>query len=225
MPFALVFDCDGVIADSETLANRILADLLTRCGAPTTLAQSLATYVGKQPPEIVTTAEALHGVALPADFAERLLSETVLAFDRDLRPVPGVDAFIRAFATTPKAVASSSPPARLQKTIDLLGFADAFGPHVYSASLVPRGKPHPDIFLHAARAIGATPADCVVLEDSPSGVMAGVAAGMRVVGVLAGGHIGPDHAARLAAAGAWRIAQDFREAEAFCQEARGSGAD
>ncbi|MEQ9125249.1 MAG: HAD family phosphatase [Alphaproteobacteria bacterium] len=225
MPLALVFDCDGVIADSETLANRTLADLLTRCGAPTTLAQSLATYVGKQPPEIVTTAEALHDVALPADFAERLLAETIQAFDRDLTAVPGVGGFIRAFAATPKAVASSSPPARLQRTIDLLGFADAFGRHVYSASLVPRGKPHPDIFLYAARAIGAAREDCVVLEDSPSGVMAGVAAGMRVVGVLAGGHIGPGHAARLAEAGAWRIARNFEEAEAFCRRARESGAD
>jgi len=206
---AIIFDFDGVLADSEALANRVLANLLTACGAPTTLEQSYAAYMGKRLPEIVAAANARHGVDLPDDFPDRLLDATLAAFRRDLRAVPGAPAFVRGLGRTPKAIASSSSPPRLAFSLEIIGLAEDFGRHVYSAQQFPRGKPHPDIFLHAAAGIGAAPQDCVVIEDSISGVQAGVAAGMRVIGLLAGAHVQTGHADALAQAGAWRVATDF----------------
>ncbi len=212
---ALLFDFDGVVADSEPLANRVLADLLTECGAPTTLEQSYARYVGKQPPEIVTAAAEIHGLDLPADFAGRLLARTLVSFATDLRPVAGFAEFADAFRTAPRAVASSSTPERLAASITALGLEDYFGTHVYSAAMVRRGKPAPDVYLLAAERIGMPADACVVLEDSPSGVRAGVAAGMTVVGLLAGGHIGAGHGERLAAAGAAYVAPDYAAARRY----------
>lgn len=212
MPKALIFDFDGVVADSEPLANTVLAELLTAAGAPTTLEQSYERYVGKQAHEIVAAVKAGHGLELPADFLDRLRAATFERFRQDLQPVVGVEAFIDAFAGWPKAIASSSAPDRLALSLDVLGLAERFGRHVYSAQQVPRGKPFPDLFLMAADALGAAPADCLVLEDSPSGVQAGRAAGMTVIGVLAGGHIRPGHAERLRAAGADFLTETFEEA-------------
>jgi len=208
---ALILDFDGVIADSEVSANEALAALLTDCGAPTSLAQSYQLYMGKQPGEIVQAAEALHGIRLPADFLDRLAAVTFERFRDSLRPVPGAPEFLAAFGGTPKAIASSSAPERLALSLDALGLADAFGGHVYSAQTVPRGKPAPDLFLHAAKALGAAPEACIVVEDSPSGVQAGRAAGMTTIGLLAGGHIQPGHQARLREAGADHIADSFAD--------------
>lgn len=207
--FALILDFDGVIADSEPLANQTLADLLTELGATTTLEQSYARYVGRRISEIAVAVAAHHRIALPEDFERMLLEATIARFQAELEPVPGVRDFLARHAETPKAIASSSPVRRLKASIETLGLGDAFGEHVYSADMVRRGKPAPDLFLMAAAAIDARPAKCVVVEDSPSGVEAGVAAGMRTIGLLAGGHILPGHEARLRDAGAWRVVDDF----------------
>ena len=128
----------------------------------------------------------------------------VLAFVRD---------YIAAFDALPRCIASSSSPDRLAVCLDALGLTEIFGPnHVFSASLVPRGKPHPDLFLHAAATMGAAPGACLVIEDSVPGVTAACAAGMRVVGFSGGGHWGHDPAAAdLTRAGASRVFRDYRD--------------
>ena len=185
MPIELVvFDCDGVLVDSERLANRVLADLLTDIGLPTTVDESLATYMGLSMASAVERIEARLGGAVPPDFLERYRRSTFEAFDRELTAVDGIVEVIETLRW-PSCVATSGDPDRVRRTLTLTGLHHHFDGRIFSAVEVPRGKPHPDLFLHAARCVGADPAGCVVVEDSPFGVQAAVAAGMRPLGYAA----------------------------------------
>jgi HAD superfamily hydrolase (TIGR01509 family) len=217
---ALIFDFDGVIADSEMLVNGAMADGLTRLGLPTTRAQSLATFLGKRWPEVVALVEARlaaegKGGTLPALFADDLKSEIHTRFQDELREVSGARAFIRAHAHLPRTIASSSSADRLALCLEVLDLAQDFGPHVYSADLVTRGKPHPDIFLLAAERLNAHPADCIVIEDSPGGIRAARAAGMTAIGLHAAAHLPSDHAEALRTAGAHQIAANWDAVQAI----------
>ena len=145
--------------------------------------------------------EAELGRALPADLEARIAARIRADFERELTPVRGIHAAL-ARITCPVCVASSSDPARLEHSLRLAGLLTRFAPHVFSAAMVRHGKPAPDLFLYAAQTMGVAPADCLVVEDSEAGVQAGIAAGMRVLGFTDGSHCGPEHAARLLAAGA-----------------------
>ncbi|WP_332908981.1 HAD-IA family hydrolase [Paracoccus binzhouensis] len=188
----LIFDCDGVLVDSEPLAVAELEILLQGLGAPITSARIYDEFLGRSVSTIVEAARD-HGIelgpALPG-FSAALFRR----FRRDLRPMPGM-AEVLAQLSGPRAVASSSAPDRLALSLALTGLAPLFGPHVYSATQVARGKPAPDLFLFAAGHLGVAPGDCVVIEDSPAGLRAARAAGMRVIGFLGGSHAGQ---ARLA---------------------------
>jgi len=188
----LIFDCDGVLVDSEPLAAAEIGALLQGQGAPITLARIYDEFLGRSFSTITDAARA-HGVdlgpALPG-YATALAER----FRRELQPVHGM-AEVLARLSGPRAVASSSAPERLSLSLSLTGLASFFGQHVYSAVQVSRGKPAPDLFLFAAKKLGVDPADCVVIEDSPAGLRAARAAGMRVIGFLGGSHAGP---ARLA---------------------------
>ncbi|GIX20472.1 MAG: haloacid dehalogenase [Erythrobacter sp.] len=210
-PAAIIFDFDGVIADSEALANQVLAEALTDLGLPTTLEDCYARYLGKRWGEVLALAAAGLGRPLPDDFAAQLEQATLERFRRDLREVPGASAFIRALGALPRAIASSSAMARLHLCLDVLGLGAAFGDAVFSADLVERGKPHPDIFLLAAERLAIAPEACVVIEDSPSGVIAAKAAGMRVIGLYAASHLTAGHAARLGDAGADALAGSWED--------------
>jgi HAD superfamily hydrolase (TIGR01509 family) len=203
---AVIFDFDGVIADSEMLANLVLAEELTRLGLPTSLEQSYARYIGTRWDEMIARIEAALGRAVPPDWSAQLSDTMMARFRRDLAEVPGAGAFIAMLGSLPRGIASSSSPERLALCLEVLGLAEAFGPHVFSAELVTLGKPAPDIYLLAAERLGVAPEACLVIEDSPSGVKAAKAAGMEVVGLLAGAHIQPGHDARLRAAGADHLA-------------------
>jgi HAD superfamily hydrolase (TIGR01509 family) len=209
----IVYDFDGVIGDSEVLANSVLAQIVTELGVPTTLQDSYRLYMGKRFAEVISAVEASIPCALPATFASEYQARTLERFREELKLVNGVRDYIDAFAHLPRCIASSSSPDRLALCLELLGLQSEFGGHVFSASAVARGKPHPDIFVHAAQKMAVHPSKCVVLEDSPSGVRAAIAAGMTVIGVLAASHIQPDHRERLSAAGAEHIVQSFVEAE------------
>ena len=214
-PAAVIFDFDGVIADSEMLANLVLAEELTRLGLPTSLEQSYARYVGTRWDEMIALIEAALGRPVPRTWRAHL-SETMMArFRSDLAEVPGAGGFIGMLGERPRAIASSSSPARLAVCLDVLGLAGAFGPYVFSAELVTRGKPAPDIYLLAAERLAVAPEACLVIEDSPSGVKAAKAAGMVAVGLLAGAHIRPGHDARLIAAGADHLANSWEEVAAL----------
>jgi HAD superfamily hydrolase (TIGR01509 family) len=152
------------------------------------------------------------------DFADALTARTLARFRRELREVPGVRSYVAAFAGMKRAIASSSSPERLAGCLDILGLADVFPEHVYSAACVARGKPHPDLFLHVASQVGVAPAEALVIEDSASGIRGAVAAGMTAVGLLAGSHIRPGHEARLRDAGAHDIAHDYDELIAITRE-------
>ncbi len=209
----LVLDFDGVVADSEVLANDVLAQIVTELGVPTTLEDSYDRYMGKRFSEVIDAIEASVGRPLPPDFPAMFQSRTLRKFRKELRAVDGVYAYIHAFDHIPKCIASSSAPDRLTISLELLQLRDAFGPHVYSASSVSRGKPHPDIFLHAAEQMGIAPSNAVVIEDSVGGVQGGIAAGMTVIGLLAASHIQDGHGANLRQAGAHYVASTFVEAE------------
>jgi HAD superfamily hydrolase (TIGR01509 family) len=209
----IIFDFDGVIADSEMLSNTVLAEILTELGVPTTPNDSLQLYMGKRFHEVIAAVEAAVGHPLPDDFPESYQHRTLTRFRRDLRVIEGVQAYIEAFLHIPRCIASSSSPDRLKVCLDVLNLTRFFGSDVYSASEVARGKPYPDIFLHAAERMRADPRTCIVIEDSVSGVQAGVAAGMTVIGLLAGSHISDGHASRLTRAGAHYVAPTFSEVE------------
>jgi HAD superfamily hydrolase (TIGR01509 family) len=215
MDALLIFDFDGVVADSEVLANAVLAEIITELGVPTTLQDSYDLYMGKRFPDVMAAIRTVVGDALPDTFADEYQARALARFQAELTAVQGARDYISAFAHVPKCIASSSPPDRLALCLGVLDLNAEFQPHVYSASLVPRGKPHPDIFLHAAAQVGVAPLRCVVIEDSPTGVQAGVAAGMTVIGLLAASHIQDGHRQRLMSAGAHRIADDFIQAEAI----------
>lgn len=207
----IVFDFDGVLADSELLANTVLAEVITELGVPTTADDSLRTYLGKRFHEVIATVEASVGRPLPQGFPEQFQARTLARFRDELRLIEGARAYIEEFATVPRCIASSSSPDRLALCLELLELTDLFGAHVFSASLVVRGKPHPDIFLFAAERMGVEPHDALVIEDSVGGVQAAVAAGMTVIGLLAASHIREGHAARLREAGAHHVAATFVE--------------
>lgn len=196
----LIFDCDGVLVDSEALACRIDAEILTGLGLPYTAEDVIARFVGVSLKDMVARIEAEHGCRLPEDFEERLNAPLFARFEEELQPIPGIRDAILSLPYR-RCVASSSVHERIALSLRVTGLADLFA-NVFSATEVAHGKPAPDLFQHAASRMDAAPSECLVIEDSPSGVRAACAAGMRVIGFTGGGHCGPEHAEKLRAAGA-----------------------
>ena len=184
----VIFDCDGVLVDSEVISNDVLARMLSAEGLPTTLAQARRDYQGLLLGEVVLGAEAKLGRALPGGWLDAYERERNDAFRRDLEAVAGAaEAVARVVAAgIAVCVASQGKPEKIRLSLELTGLCDRFsGAALFSAYEVPRGKPHPDLFLHAASKMTAEPDRCVVVEDTPSGATAAVAAGMRVLGYSA----------------------------------------
>jgi HAD superfamily hydrolase (TIGR01509 family) len=184
----VIFDCDGVLVDSEVISNSVLARELTMLGLPTTLTEARRKYQGLLLSDVVLAAEAQLGRELPEGWLERYERERFAAFRRELKPVAGAADVIEAVVDQGMRVCVASQ-GKLEKTrlsLQLTGLARFFCEHArFSAESVPRGKPHPDLFLHAADAMGSEPERCAVVEDTPSGVAAAVAARMRAVGYAA----------------------------------------
>lgn len=214
---ALIFDFDGVIADSEAIANTVLAEIVTALGHATSLDQSLDRYAGRRWDDAMAQIEAAIGKPLPTNFSGDLKRATLDRFRTDLREVSGAADFIKRFAHLPRAIASSSSLDRLQLCLSVLGMEAEFGDRVFSADMVARGKPHPDIFLLAAAGLGVSPDRCLVIEDSTGGIQAAVAAGMTAVGLCAASHIREGHDAKLRDAGAVHLARTWAEVEGFAQ--------
>ncbi|WP_369407946.1 HAD family hydrolase [Roseomonas rosulenta] len=182
-PRAVLFDCDGVLADTEMMVNTLVAEQLTALGWPMTAAQSRETFLGLALPDMVPRIEARVG-PLPADWVEELSTLIAHEMTRRTPPMPGAAEAVRAVAAAglPVAVASNSGRVELMAKMRSLGLARVFAERVFSFEDVDRPKPWPDIYLAAAAACGAAPQDCVVIEDSVPGVRAGRAAGCRVLG-------------------------------------------
>ncbi len=177
----IIFDCDGVLVDSELLSNRVLTQMLGEIGLPMSLEDIIATFMGHSMAACVDIIEQRTGRPLPSTFVADFRDRTFDVFRRELRPVAGIEAVLDAI-DRPFCVASSGPPEKIQLTLSTTGLMPRFTGRIFSAVEVARGKPHPDLFLHAAQMMGVTPARCVVVEDSVRGVQAAVAAGMRVLG-------------------------------------------
>ena len=187
-PQLFIFDCDGVLIDSEVISARQLIEELKGYGVEMDMAFVSRHFLGRSYPVVLKEVREGWGVQLPdrfeTDYRARLLS----AFERDLKVMPGVIETIRALAI-PYCLATSSSPERMRKSLEITGLSALFDGLTFTASEVARGKPAPDLFLHAAARMGADPAACIVLEDSLNGVRAGLAAGMRVWRFTGGSHL------------------------------------
>jgi len=200
----VIFDCDGVLVDSELLSNRVLAQALAEIGLPMSLEETIATFMGHSMAACVTLIEERTGRPIPPRFVADFRDRTFEVFRRELRPVPGIESVLDGI-NLPSCVASSGPPEKIHLTLSITGLLPRFAGRIFSAVEVERGKPHPDLFLHAAHKMGVAPGNCVVVEDSARGVQAAVAAGMRVFG-----YADLTDAGTLAAAGA-RVFRSMEE--------------
>lgn len=184
----VIFDCDGVLVDSEDISNGVLARMLTAEGLPTTLAQAREDYRGMTMAGVIAKAQAKLKRALPDDWLERFSSERAELFRQGLKPIAGAAETVQRLrdAGIRVCVASQGRLSKTSLTLALTGLDRLFPSDArFSAELVPRGKPAPDLFLHAAETIGVPAAHCVVVEDTPLGVQAAVSAQMRVFGYSA----------------------------------------
>ncbi len=189
-PGLVIFDCDGVLVDSEAISNRELARVLGEEGLPVTYAQARAAFQGMLLADVAVAARERFGRPLAAGWVERYERERAEVFARELRAVPEAEATVRRIADAGVAVcvASQGKLAKMRQTLALGGFDELLPERVrFSAEsdAVARGKPAPDLFLHAAGTMGFEPAACVVVEDTPSGVRAAAAAGMPAIGYAA----------------------------------------
>jgi HAD superfamily hydrolase (TIGR01509 family) len=211
MPPALtIFDCDGVLVDSEAVVCRVSVSCLAEIGIAITAEEIANRYVGGAAASMLAALEKRYDRVLSAEFRATMRQRIAAAFETEPMTIDGIDAVLAA-QRGKRCVASSSMPDRVRRCLTLLGLLHCFEPHIFSASLVARGKPAPDLFLFAAREMGEAPEDCLVIEDSVHGVTAAVAAGMRVYGFTGASHCRPGHAKRLLAAGTSTTFQLMRE--------------
>jgi HAD superfamily hydrolase (TIGR01509 family) len=185
---AVIFDCDGVLIDSEGLASRVEAELLRELGLDLSVEETQALFLGKTVDGVLDVIAARTGKRPGSIFTYNWAFATAHAFMHELKPVAGVRELaekLRA-AGHPMAVASQSPLARVRLSLEVAGLADLFGEHVYVTSMVARPKPAPDVYLLAAGKLGVRPADCLVIEDSPAGAASARGAGMRALGYAPG---------------------------------------
>jgi len=200
----VIFDCDGVLVDSEVIFARVLAECLTAADFPATAEEALQLGFGRNRDTLTAAVETRYGRVLPNGFFEAMRARTASVLERELVPIPGVEALLSVLPAA-RCVASNGHLARVRERLALTGLLRFFDPHVFSATQVAAGKPAPDLFLLAARQLGAEPASCTVVEDSVIGVAAAVAAGMPVLGFCGGSHCLDDHADQLIAAGCSRV--------------------
>jgi HAD superfamily hydrolase (TIGR01509 family) len=215
---AVIFDCDGVLVDSELLGLQVEHRALAEVGLTYEFGEFERRFLGLPSQDHLRALDAdafqRTGRHLPADFAKRVSENMSKSFAQRLQPVKGAAQFVNAL-TVPKAVASSSMTRSLEWKLVLTGLREAFGEHVYSTERVTRGKPAPDLFLLAARGIGASAEMTLVLEDSANGIRGAKAAGMIAAGFTGGGHCGPGHKEMLVSAGADMVFPSFSALAAF----------
>jgi HAD superfamily hydrolase (TIGR01549 family) len=215
MPQAVIFDCDGVLVDSEILAIEVEIVLLAELGLTYDPAEYGRRFLGLNDHAFREALDAdcrtITGAPLPTDFLDRTHRQRLMACQERLAEVAGAADAIAVLAK-PKAVASSSGADFLREKLRLAGLLEVFNPHIYSADLVERAKPHPDVFLYAAQQLNAEPAACIAIEDSVNGVLSARAAGMEVWGFMGGGHMDEPSGRRLTEAGASRLVSGWDEA-------------
>ncbi len=210
---AIIFDFDGVLIESEYVSNVQIAAALTALGHPTTVEQAIDHFVGLGGDDFHAAVSNWTGGPIPDGFHDARNAEDKRVMREGLDAVAGAIEFVRALPPAlPRAIASSSRTPWIVRHLDHIGLRDAFGPHIYSGrEHVTHGKPAPDIYLHAAKAIGADIHRTLIIEDSPVGVTGAVASGAQVVGLAVGRHCSDGHDDKLRARGAHHIAHHFDE--------------
>jgi len=214
---ALILDFDGVLVESEYVGNKQIADYLTAIGHPTSVEESMNNFMGLGGNAFIEAIERWIGRPLPDDFHGARAEEDARVLAEGVEAVAGAVAFIESLPPAlPKAIASSSSMEWIERHLDHLGLRHRFGDKLFSGrEHVARGKPAPDLYLHAAAALGVDIGRTIIVEDSPVGVQGAVASGAEVIGLCAGRHCMPGHAGRLRALGVSRIAHSFAEVAAM----------
>ena len=206
----VIFDCDGVLVDSEPIINRAHAETLRQHGYAVTAEMLAERFTGVSDADMLGTIEREHGIPMPSDYEVRVNALIDSYCETSLVATPGTREALAALEVR-VCVASSGSPARIRNSLRVAGLLDRFDPHLFSATMVAYGKPAPDLFLHAARSMGMALARCLVVEDSAFGVQAAIAAGMTAIGFCGGSHCRPDHADFLRKRGATGIIFDMRD--------------
>lgn len=184
----IIFDCDGVLVDSEPLAMRVLLETIAAEGVTIDPDTGFRQFLGRSLPTVIENLNAAYGLHLTEAALERMRANLYAVYRRELKPMAGLIDALGELAV-PVCVASSSQMERIRVSLSLTGLIDRFEPAIFSAAMVAHGKPAPDLFLHAADAMRVGPGQCLVIEDSPAGIVAAKRAGMRVFAFLGGGHI------------------------------------
>jgi HAD superfamily hydrolase (TIGR01509 family) len=216
----IIFDCNGVLVDGEQISAEVAAEEFTRAGFAMTPQVVARFFTGRRAKDMVADVETATGRKLPADFFSVLTAATLRRLREELRPTPHAT-YALSWLRGPKCVASSATLDRIRVSLETTGLMRFFVPNLFSANHVPRGKPAPDLFLHAAARMGTDPRDCIVVEDSPVGVAAAVAAGMTTVGFVGGSHAPAQLPAQLTAAGARVVIADMRALKSTIVALRG----
>ncbi len=208
----LIFDCDGVLVDSEVLACRAVSEALAEFGLSLPVEEVAERFLGRSTKDMYAALEADWGCVLSDAVRSRIRARSRELFDRELRPVRDIASALDALAGPPRCVASSSGPEAIAYKLGRTDLLRCFEPAaLFSAHMVSRGKPAPDLFLHAAERMATEPGRCLVIEDSVPGVTAAKAAGMTAFGFAGASHCRDGHAHRLSAAGADLIFAEMRE--------------
>ena len=187
----VIFDCDGVLIDSEIISARMLVTELARLGLSIDLTYVERNFLGRSYPVVMEVIRREFGLDLPPDFETRYRENLLAVFQKDLKIVPHVHEVLVAMGV-PFCIATSSSPRRVEISLGLVGLSDLVAGRVFTSTMVARGKPAPDLFLFAAQQMGAEPTRTLVIEDSLTGIRAGLAAGMTVWRFVGGSHLGPD---------------------------------
>ena len=208
----IIFDCDGVLIDSEKLANRVVADELTKFGVEVTENESLRLFTGMSEDTTSRFIEERTGKPAPGHFHELIHQKTLNVFSKELQAIQGIKQLLTSLSKR-KCVASSSSMDRILHSLTLTGLADHFDQgHIFNAQMVENGKPHPDLFLFAASAMKCLPENCLVIEDSVPGIKAAKSAGMDVIGFLGGSHAQQEwYKAKIAQAQPTLLCKDMDE--------------
>ena len=216
----VIFDCDGVLVDSEPISVAVLLEMIASIGGTVTEDQVYRLFLGRSLPAVREILRRDFGLDLDPGQLARMSARLYERFRGELRPMPGVRAVLAGLPA--RCVASSGEPERIRLALQVTGLLELLEPHIYSATMVSRGKPAPDLFLHAARDMGVPAGNCVVIEDSPAGIEAAKCAGMRVLAFTGGSHVvRAGLAAALADMRPDAIFDDMRRLPALLAQANG----
>ncbi|AOK53763.1 HAD family hydrolase [Burkholderia stagnalis] len=206
----LICDCDGVLVDSEVIADRVLLETLSATFPHIDFEAAAKTAFGQQTSRFLAGLETRYGITMPGNFIETIEHNIEAGLAQSLAPITGVrDALLQV--GLPAAVVSNSRLARVRSSLKRAALTEIFGERVFSAEQVARPKPYPDVYLHAASTLGVAPARCIVVEDSVSGLNAARAAGMKTIAFVGASHIPDNYADALRAMGITRIMRHMDE--------------